>query len=98
MNYRGLENNIEVMKYRFNRNFNLIGSEEFLKDLFNDRHVITSFGPLRGLGVGQCTGVNFTHMNCNVINMSFYDLIQENNIVHTDSTIRANYEEYVEGI
>jgi len=98
MNYRGLENNIEVMKYRFNRNFNLIGSEEFLKDLFNDRHVITSFGPLRGLGVGQCTGINFTHMNCNVLNMSFFDVFQENNIVHADGSIRANYEEYVEGI
>lgn len=37
-------------------------------------------------------------MNCNVLNMSFFDVFQENKIVSQDGQIRANYEEYVEGI
>jgi hypothetical protein len=86
------------MKYRFNRNFNLIGAEEFLKDLFNDRNVLSTFGPLRGLGVGQCSGVKFKHMNCNILNMSFFDVFHENGICSSDGKIRANYEEYIDGI
>ena len=33
----GLSENLEVAKYRFNKSFNLIGAEIFLKDLFNSR-------------------------------------------------------------
>jgi hypothetical protein len=62
------------MKYRFNKTFHLIGAEEFLKDLFNCREVITSFDPIKSLDVGQCTGVKFTQMKCDVLNMAFFDI------------------------
>lgn len=85
-------------KYRFNRAFHLIGAEEFLKDLLNDRTVLSSFGPLRSLGAGEATDFKFTHLNCNVLNMSFFDILQELNLVGTEGTIRQNYEERYEGI
>ena len=33
----GLKDSMEVAKFRFNRSFNLIGAEEFLRDLFNSK-------------------------------------------------------------
>ena len=41
-----MTDNVLMQKYRFNRNFNLISAEEFLKDLFNSRDVIKNFQPL----------------------------------------------------
>lgn len=72
--YRGIniDKNLLLSKYQFNKTFHLIGAEEFLKDMFNDRNVVDSFGPLRGMS--ECTGVKFTQMNCNVLNMSFFDI------------------------
>jgi hypothetical protein len=79
-----LKDFVEVAKYRFNKTFHLIGAEEFLKDLFNDRQVLNTFAPLRGLAVGDCTGVKFTHLNCNVLNMSYFDIFNELEICTTD--------------
>lgn len=73
----GIQETIEVAKFRFNKNFHLIGAEEYLKDLFNSRDVIGAFAPLKALAAGDCTGVKFTHMNCNVLNMSYFDIFEE---------------------
>lgn len=69
-----MADNITVQKYRFNRNFQLIGADEFLKDLFNSSEVIRNFGPLLGLTAGECTGVKFTQLRCDVLNMAFFDV------------------------
>jgi len=92
------DKNQELGKYRFNKSFHLVGAEEFLKDLLNDRNVISSFGPLRALGAGEATEIKYTHLNCNILNMSFFDIFQELNLVSKDGTIRQNYEERFEGI
>jgi len=60
--------------------------------------VISNFGPLNGMGEGQCTGVKYTQMNCNVLNMSFFDVFHENNICGEDGSIRMDYEERHEGM
>ena len=43
---------------------------------------------------GTCTGVKYTQMNANVLNMSFFDVFKEINICYgEDGTIKQNYEE-----
>mmetsp|Transcript_11488 Transcript_11488/g.19445 ORF Transcript_11488/g.19445 Transcript_11488/m.19445 type:complete len:172 (+) Transcript_11488:383-898(+) len=37
-------------------------------------------------------------MNCNVLNMSFFDVFEELRVCTSDGTIRQNYEEIVEGV
>ena len=93
-----MADNILLQKFRFNRNFNLIGADEFLKDLFNSYEVTSNFDPLRALNQGDCTGVKYTQLNCNVLNMSFFDVLQEAQVISTDGNIRGNFEEVVDGI
>lgn len=50
----------------------------------NDKQVIRSFQPLGGLQPGTCTGVKFTPMTCNVLNMAFFDVFKEANVVYGD--------------
>ena len=57
-----MQDNILMQKYRFNRNFNLIAAEEFLKDLFNSREVVKNFSPLQGLDCGNITNIKFTQL------------------------------------
>lgn len=78
----GLQDNIQLMKYRFNKSFQPIQAEEFLKDLMNDKQVIKSFQPLGSLTPGTCTEVKFTQMNCNVLNTSFFDVFRDIGIVY----------------
>jgi hypothetical protein len=66
----------------------LIGADEFLKDLFNSREIISAFGPLAGLGVGKCTGLKYTHMTSSVLNMSFFDIFHEIGICGESGLIR----------
>jgi hypothetical protein len=42
----GMVDNMTVQKFRFNRAFQLLGADEFLKDMFNSREVIKQFSPL----------------------------------------------------
>lgn len=76
----------------------MVGADEFLKDLFNSPQVISSFQPLSGLGVGKCTGLKYTHMTSNVLNMSFFDVLHEINVCGENGYIRADMEEIYEGI
>jgi len=95
--FRGLKDSIDVAKYRFNKPFHLIGAEEFLKDLFNNAGVC-KFSALTCVSPGTITGVKFKHMNCDVLNMSFFDVFQEANVTMEDGTIRQYYEERYEGM
>jgi hypothetical protein len=75
------------MKFRFNKNFHLIGAEEFLKDLFNSPDVVGSFPPLAMMAPGTCTGVKFKQLNCSVLNMAYFDVFKEVGIVHDNGAI-----------
>ena len=62
LTYRGLnENNLSFAKYRFNQSFHLIGVDNFLKDLFNDKTVLSSFGPISA--TYGCSGVRYKKLN-----------------------------------
>jgi hypothetical protein len=78
---------ITVQKFRFNRAFQLLGADEFLKDLFNSKEVIRQFSPLSMLEAGEVNQIKFTQMNCNVLNMSFFDILQEIKVCHANGKI-----------
>jgi len=96
--FRGITfgKNLQLAKYRFNKNFHLIGAEEFLMDIFNDQSVTNSFAPLAGNS--ECTGVKFSKLTCGVLNMSFFDVFQELKLVTDGGDIRQTFEERWEGI
>lgn len=95
--FRGInDKNLFLSKFRFNKQFHLIAAEEFLKDLLNDKNVVSSFEPLRG--IAQCNGVKFTQLNCNVLNMAYFDVLKEMGLVSEKGDIRQNFEERFEGI
>ena len=60
--------------------------------------MISQFAPLCAIEPGKITGVKFTHMNCNVLNMSFFDVFHDIGICSDDGTIRMDFEEHYEGI
>lgn len=93
-----MTDNVLMQKYRFNRNFNLIAAEEFLKDLFNSRDVIKNFQPLQGISCGEIKSVKFTPMTCNVLNMSYFDVLSEVGCVGPTGDLYGNYEEVHDGI
>ena len=98
--FRGItEADLQLQKFRFNKSFMPIQSDNFLKDLMNDVQVIKNFQPLNSLAPGSCTGVKYTAMNANVLNMTFFDIFKECNIVYgDDGYIKQNYEETVMGM
>jgi hypothetical protein len=83
-------------KYRYNKQFHLIAAEEFLKNLLNDKNVVSSFEPLRG--IDQCNEVKYTHLNCNVLNMSYFDVFKDLDFLTEKGDIRQNYEQRMDGM
>ena len=85
--YRGLnEANLMYAKYRFNQSFHLIGADNFLKDLFNDKTILSTFPPVaHTLG---CSDVKFKRLNAEVINMAWFDFLKEKGIVMEDGKIK----------
>ena len=77
--------------------FHAVGADEFLKQLLNSPAVRKSCPLLKPLG--EVTDLSFRQMTCNVVNMSYFDFLEELNIVssHT-SNIQGCLEEYVNGI
>ena len=41
---------LHMAKYRFNQTFRLVNTEDFIKDLLNDKQVQASFPPMHGVG------------------------------------------------
>lgn len=83
-------------KYRFNQSFHLIGADNFLKDLFNDKTVLSSFGPVAA--TFSCNSVRYRKLNSQVINMAFFDVLKEKKVVMDDWTIKGDFDEWVDGI
>jgi hypothetical protein len=77
-------------KFRFNKTFHLIGAEEFLKDMLNSTEVPKQFRPLNGLGT--VSDIKFTQMNCNVLNMSYFDIFETLNLTGINGALRGAME------
>lgn len=95
--FRGLtDKNLKMAKFRFNQTLHLINSDNFMKDLFNDRNVLDAFEPLRE--IVQCNNVKYKKINSEVINMEFFDFLEQNDICLKDGYIKKEPDEFVEGV
>jgi hypothetical protein len=74
----------------------LIGAEEFLKDLLNDQSILSSFTPFRGNS--EASGLKFTQLNCNVLNMAYFEVFNKLGLVTDKGDIRQDFEERYEGL
>ena len=95
-NVRGLQTNLKVAKYRFNQTFHLVNADNFLKDLFNNKTILSTFQPV-GFTM-NCSTVKYKKMHSQVINMSYFDFLKEKEIVMDDGRIKGDFDEYVDGI
>lgn len=90
------EEYLDVAKFRFNKTFHLIGAEEFLTNMLNSAEVVKAFKPLSGLTT--VSEIKYTQMNCNVLNMSYFEIFDTLDLVTSTGSIRGNYEERYMGI
>jgi len=92
-----LNEDLFVRKYRYNQAFHAVGIDEFLKQLLNSPATRASLPLLASLG--DVTSVSFKQMTCNVINMSYFDFLEDLNIVNgSTSNIQGCIDEYIQGI
>ena len=67
-----------------------------MRDLFNDKTVLSTFPPVAAaLG---CSSVKFKKLNSSVINMAYFDFLQEKKLVQADGSVKMDYDEWVDGI
>jgi hypothetical protein len=86
-----------MAKYRFNQTFRLIAAEDFIKDLLNDKQVQASFAPLHGCG--PIDDAKYQQQSCEVLNMSYFDFLEELDIVNAHTgNIRGCMDEWFEGM
>lgn len=57
-----------------------MNAEEFLKNLFSSEDVQNAFKPLESLGTVQ--GLSFKQLTCTVLNMAYFDIFEELEIVN----------------
>ena len=77
--------------------FYAVGADDFLKQLLNSQAAREAMPLLQSLG--DVTDVSFRQMTCNVVNMSYFDFLEELNIVNANtSMIHGCMEEYVNGM
>ena len=58
--------------------------------------VLKSFGPLRG--ISDVSEIKYTHMSCEVMNMSYFDIFNELNLTGPTGSIRGAFEQGYMGI
>jgi hypothetical protein len=97
--FRGIKvgKDLHVQKFRFNQQFRLINAEEFLKQLLNDPQVQANFLPICNLGT--CNGLTFKQVNCQILNMSYFDYLEEIGIINDhNGSIKGCFDEWFEGM
>jgi len=85
-----------VRKFRFNQSFHLIAAEEFLKALLTSP---TFQSRLPSYDHGKLEKINFKSLSCSVLNLQFFDFLEELRIVHSNTGhIRGAPDEWIDGI
>ena len=86
-----------MAKFRFNQQFRLVNAEEFIKQLLSSEEVQKAFKPLESLGT--VSGVTFKQINCTVLNMAYFNIFEELNIVNSNNGyIQGCMDEWVDGM
>ena len=86
-----------VRRFRYNQVFYPVGADDFLKQLLNSEAAREQIPSLKALGDVQ--EVSYRQMNCTVINMAYFDFLEELGIVNANtSNINGCVDEYIKGI
>ena len=92
-----MDQNFFVGKFRYNQVFYAVGADDFLKQLLNSpaaREALPLLAPL-----GDITDLSFKQMTCNVVNMNYFDIFEELQIVNPNtSMIQGCMDEFVNGM
>lgn len=99
VNYRGirLDQELFLRKFRYNQVFHAVGADDFLKQILNSEAARASLPLLQSLG--EVTDVSFRQMNCTVVNMSYFDFLEDLRIVNSNTTnLQGCLDEYIFGI
>ena len=92
-----LDQDLFIRKFRYNQVFYPVGADDFLKQLLNSESAKAQIPALKQLGDVQ--EVSFKQMNCTVINMAYFDFLEELSIVNgSTSNINGCIDEYIKGI
>ena len=92
-----LNEDLFVRKFRYNQVFYPVGADQFIKNLLNSDAVRAQLPSLQA--IGEVQDVSYKQMNCTVINMSYFDFLEELGIVNPNtSTIQGCIEEYIHGM
>ena len=78
-----MNEDLYVRRFRYNQVFYPVGASEFLKHLLNSDAVRAQLPSLTP--VGEVSDVNFKQMNCTVVNMSYFDFLEELGIVNPNT-------------
>ena len=86
-----------MRKFRYNQAFHPVGADEYLKHLLNSA-VVRNNVPILNT-IGDVTKVEFKQLNCNVINMSYFDFMEELGIVNAATAqLKGAFDEWVDGV
>jgi hypothetical protein len=100
----GLIQNMDLIKFRFNLNFDLKDLEKFLKDLMNDVNIRKHFEPLNHVTLSGETDkkyiekIKYKKLSTKSTNTDPLNVIYENGICNEDGYIKKDFEEYYEEI
>lgn len=89
---------MDMAKLRFNQGFNIFNTEKFLKDLFNSpefRGAMPNFTTKLPTTVDS---VQYDKLSTEVVNMGFFDILGEKNIVTESGYIKKEPDEYLDGM
>jgi hypothetical protein len=97
----GLIQNMELIKFRFNINFDLKDLEKFLKDLMNDKTIRKNFEPLNNVTSNErkhIEKIKSIKLGTKSTSTDLFNPIYENGVCTRDGYIKKDYEEYYEEI
>ncbi len=110
----GLIQNMELVKFRFNLNFELKDLDRFLKDLFNDKQVKINFSPINAIYVeekkdekessnknntGLIENFKYNKLATRATSLDIFNIIYENDICNEENGyIKKDFDEYVDDI
>ena len=86
-----------LKKFRYNQVFHAVGAEDFLKQILNSPAARASLPLLQS--IGEVTDISFRQMNCTVVNMTYFDFLEELRIVNPNTSyIQGCMDEYIHGM
>lgn len=100
----GLIQNMELVKFRFNLNFDLKDLDKFLKDLFNDKNIRLHFKPIETAyafleNKNTIENFKFKKLSTRATNLDILNPLYDNEICTGESGyIQKDFEDYLEEI